>query len=114
MRARYRDASVSLSLSLEAILAAVVQGSHEALDTLLDYVSRLPAGKAPVTFGYTSKKNASMHFIIASQRPPKDFFALQHIVKNIYRFPNIIAVREGRSVHHTSAFANATCNTLVY
>ena len=67
-----------------------------------------------LSFGYTSNKNASMHLSTASQRTPKVFVALQYIVKNIFRIPSVIAVRIGRSIHHTSAFANATGSILIY
>ena len=55
-----------------------------------------------------------MHTTKASQRTRKVFLALQYIVRSIFRIPNVIAVRIGRSIHHTSAFANATGSILIY
>ena len=111
IRVRYPDAL--LSLFMECLLLAM-QDKHEAMDIVLDYISRLPSGKSPVTFGYTSDKQSKQFLTTASKNAPKVFLALQHVTSHILRILNVVAVIMGKAVHKLSMVPYATGCTLVY
>jgi hypothetical protein len=105
---RYPDAR--LTLFVESIYATMIHDRHEAMDIVIDYVSRLTPGKAPITFGFP----AGDHLTSASKNAPKVFLALQYVIRNMFRIPQVTAVRLGRSFHKVAASQHATGSTLIY
>ena len=74
IQVQYPDARFSLFIALTFCFHVGIK--YEAIDTMVDFISRLSAGKAPVTFGYTSDSKENKSLTIASIKHPKIFMAL--------------------------------------
>ena len=109
---QYPDARFSLFIALTFCFQIGIK--YEAVDVMLDFISRLSAGKTPATFGYTSDAKGNQFLTTASTRYPKTFMALQYVVKNIFRISDVIAVRLGRGINNTQLAPFAKGCTLVY
>ena len=82
-----------------------------AMDTVLNYVSKLSAGATPQNFGYIPA-GGNFHLSTMSRKAPKVYLALQFILRNYFRFDNIVVVRLGKGVKQTSQFAGAVASNL--
>ena len=65
VRVRYPDAR--LTLYIEGIFTMELGMDNDAMDTILGYISRLPAGKTPEIFGYVKSANK---FLLSRARRP--------------------------------------------
>ena len=94
---QYPDAR--LTLYVETFLTSEIGLENNAMNLVLHYVSNLPVGKPPVTFGYVT---ANGQLSTMSQRASRIHLALQFIIWNYFRIGNVIAVRLGNSIAKTA------------
>ena len=104
IRVSYPDAR--LTLFIECILTMEYGLDNDAMDVLLEYISRLSAGKTPVTFGYAGAQG-NLKITAISKQAPKIFLALQYVIRNLFRINDVVAVRLGKSVTRFSKVDNA-------
>ena len=111
---RYPDAR--LTLFIEVLLTMEYGLDNDAMDTILNYISRLPAGKTPETFGYTKTRATSpqLQLSMASKRAPKVFLALQYVIRNFFRINDVFAIRLGKSVSTVNKCDYADRSILIY
>ena len=109
---RYPDAR--LTLLIETIFTNELGCDNDAIDTIIEYITRLAPGKTPETFGYTMTATGRLQLTSASKTAPKVLYALQYMIRNFFRTNDVIAVRLGRSVHHVSKCAYADGSVLFY
>jgi len=84
---------------------------NEAMDTVLDYISRLQTGKAAETFGYTGPQ---FRLTTATQRAPRMHLALQYVIRNFFRVHDVFAIRVGNGTPRVSKCEDADSCVLVY
>ena len=106
---RYPDAR--LTLFMEAIWTMEVGRDNDAMDTVLDYISRLQTGKAAETFGYTGPQ---FRLTTATQRAPRMHLALQYVIRNFFRIQDVFAIRVGNCTPRVSKCEEADSCVLVY
>ena len=114
---RYPDARPTLFL--EAVFTMELGMDNDAMDTIINYISRLTAGKLPETFGYVVKPGERGNvnpgqLTTVSKKAPKVLLALQYVIRNFFRIPDVFAVRLGKSVKSVGKCDYAERCTLVY
>ena len=91
---RYPDARLTLFMDDEL--------DNDAMDTILNYISRLQAGKTLRRISHISKD------------APKVFLALQYSIRNSFRMSDVYAIRLGKGVANVSRCEHAECSVLIY
>ena len=110
---RYPDAR--LTLFVEAIWTMEHGHDNDAMELILNHITRMQAGKRPETFGYEfTGKPARFQLTGATRLAPKVYMALQYIVRNYFRISDVIAIRLGKSIHSVNAYAPANRSVLVH
>ena len=100
-------------LFTEAILTMEYGLDNGAMDTILNYISRLAAGKIPETFGYVASQSRLL-LSAASKKAPKVFLALQFVIRNFFRISDVFAVRLGKCVNTVSKCDYAERSVLIH
>ena len=110
---RYPDARHTLYIEILMLRDGF---DHLAMDTFLDFVKTLQAGKPPMVFGYMPlvKDGAELQITTTSRAYPKVYQALQFLVRNFFRVPDVFAVRLARGVQTTSYCSLSQKSTLIY
>ena len=111
---RYPDAR--LTLFIELLMTLELGLDNEAIDTIINYIERLAAGKTPETFGYvvTSTSPPRYQLSTASKKAPKVFLALQFAIRNFFRIGDVFAIRLGKGVVTVNKCESADRSTLIY
>ncbi len=106
-------AEVRHTLYIETLLALEANEGmdNKAMQTVLDYIGNLPAGKAPELFGYSAPNG---ELTTATKRAPKVFMALQYVVKSFFKIDDVIAVRVGNSIHQLPSYSGADSSVVIY
>jgi len=111
---RYPDAR--LTLFIEILMTLQTGMDHNAMDTVLQYIDRLSAGKTPEIYGYvpsTTDKN-TFQLSAASRNAPKVYLALQFVIRTFFRISDVIAVKIGKSVTSVNSCEYASSCVLIY
>ena len=108
---QYPDARITLYI--EALFTMNEGMDNDAMRLVLDYISGLPAGKAPETFGYVSAapngglSAAELRLSPASKRAPKIHLAQQILMRAYFRVGNVVALRLGKIIYKTKEYLYA-------
>ena len=102
-----------LTLYLEVLLARETSVTSGAMRTIIDYISSLPSGKTPVTYGYTQHNN-QLRPATTNTTSPKIYMALQYLLKTFFQLSSVVTVRLGKGVHTTTKCPYASGSTLIY
>ena len=107
------------TLYIEVLLALDHGMDNEAMQTVLDYIGKLPAGKPSELFGYAptgdpGNRIPKRELSAGTKRAPKVFMALQYLIKSFFKIDDVIAIRVGNSVHRLPEYPGANNSVLIY
>jgi len=77
--------NVRHTLFIECFMVKEMGSDHSALRTVIEFIAGLQAGRAAMTFGYTTTKQGSLQQTSASQMNPRVHLALQFLIRNYFR-----------------------------
>ena len=107
------DIQMQDSLFMDAIFAKEHGLDNDAMDAILEYISRLPAGKPPEVFGYSGAPG-HLQLTAISKNAPKIFLALQFVIRNFFRVNDVVAVRLGKSLSQVKKCEYAERSVLIH